>query len=73
MSRCKQCGRELTDDEIGLHKRMINRGATEHLCLTCLAGFFSCSEELLQKKIAHFRSMGCRLFAEDGSERENGG
>ncbi len=70
MSCCKQCGRELTADEIGLHKRMINRGATEHLCLTCLAEFFDCSEEVLQKKIVHFRNMGCLLFAPNG-ETEN--
>ncbi len=65
MSQCKQCGRELTADEIGLHKKLINRGATEHLCMTCLAEFFSCSEELLKKKIEHFRNMGCLLFSKN--------
>lgn len=62
MSRCKQCGRELTADEIGLHKRMINRGDTEYFCITCLAAFFNCEEELLRGKIEHFRRMGCQLF-----------
>ena len=63
MSVCKKCGRELTADEIGLHKKMINRGDTEFLCITCLSEFFSCTEDLLRNKIVHFRNMGCLLFA----------
>ena len=27
-NKCKQCGRILTKDEIGLHKKLYNRGAT---------------------------------------------
>lgn len=56
------CGRELTGDEIGLHMKMINRGATQWMCITCLAGFFKCEEELLRGKIELFRSQGCMLF-----------
>lgn len=59
---CYQCGRALKADEIALHKRLINRGAQSHLCLTCLAAFFGCSEDLLENKIVHFRNMGCTLF-----------
>lgn len=59
---CYQCGRILHKDEIALHKRIINRGATKHLCITCLAAYFNCSEDLLREKIAHFRQMGCTLF-----------
>ena len=68
MPLCKQCGRPLTADEIALHKRLINRGAKEHLCLTCLAGFFSCSEDILRDKIDYFRSIGCLLFVQPGTE-----
>ncbi len=63
MAKCMQCGRELTQDEIGLHKKMINRGATEWMCLTCLAGFFHCEEELLLRKMEQFREQGCVLFS----------
>lgn len=63
MNRCKSCGRDLLPDEIGLYKRIVNRGATEYLCMTCLAEKFECSEELLKRKIEHFRNMGCLLFA----------
>ena len=63
MAACKQCARELTSDEIGLTRKMINRGATEFMCLTCLSGFFNCEESLLERKIEEFRKMGCSLFS----------
>lgn len=65
MALCKQCGRELTSDEIGLHKKMINRGATEFLCLSCLAAFYHCGEDLLLRKIEQFREQGCMLFTSE--------
>ena len=34
-SKCKQCGRILTKDEIGLHKKLYNRGATSYFCIDC--------------------------------------
>ena len=58
-----KCARELTGDEIGLHKKMINRGATEFMCLTCLAAYYDCSEDLLIQKMEQFRAQGCLLFA----------
>ena len=60
--RCKTCGRKLVNDEIALYKRMVNRGATEYLCLTCFAAYYRVTEELLHEKIEHFREMGCTLF-----------
>lgn len=60
-----ECQRELTADEIGLHKKMINRGATEHMCITCLAAFFHCEESLLERKIEQFRAQGCLLFVHE--------
>ncbi len=63
MADCKTCGRTLTADEIGLTQKMINRGATEWMCMTCLSKFFSCDEELLLRKIEEFRALGCMLFS----------
>lgn len=60
--KCKKCGRELTCDEIGIHKKMINRGATEFFCLTCLAREIGSTEEKLRERIEHFRREGCMLF-----------
>lgn len=62
MDTCKVCCRELTRDEIGLTKKLINRGAAEFLCLTCLAEKFAMTEEECQTLIAHFREAGCHLF-----------
>ena len=62
LSRCATCGREIERDEIGLTKKLINRGAEKFFCLTCLAKSFSVSEELLKEKIEQFKRMGCTLF-----------
>ena len=60
--KCKKCGKVLTNDEIGIHKKMINRGATEFFCLTCLAEETHSTEEKLLARIEHFRRQGCILF-----------
>ncbi len=62
MSRCVKCGRELVNDDIGLTKKLINRGSTEFYCMDCLAEMFNCSTGLLEKKIEQFRKQGCSLF-----------
>lgn len=62
MEVCKLCGREVSHDEIGLTKKLINRGATQFLCLPCLAQYFSVSEERLKEKIRQFKEDGCTLF-----------
>ncbi len=62
MMKCISCGHELTHDEIGLTKKLINRGATQYYCLNCLSEKFRCSTELLEKKIEQFRKQGCTLF-----------
>ena len=62
MEVCMQCGRELTFNEIGAHKKFINRGARQYLCLNCLAARLDVSPELINHKIEQFRQMGCTLF-----------
>ncbi len=62
METCTHCGAPLTSDEIGLTKKLVNRGATSFYCIHCLAKEFSVSEELLKEKIVQFRAMGCTLF-----------
>ncbi len=60
--KCDRCGRPLSRDEIGLTKKLINRGATRFFCLSCLAEHFEVTEEDLKRKIREFREMGCTLF-----------
>ena len=59
---CVRCGASLTRDEIGLTKKLVNRGCTEFLCYECLAKHFQVSTELLREKVEQFREMGCVLF-----------
>ena len=59
---CMKCGRTLTDDEIGIHKKMINRGATEFFCLACLAARFGTSTERLMETARRYQDGGCILF-----------
>ena len=53
MATCKNCGKELENDEIGIYKPMVHRGATEFLCIKCLAEYFKISEDLVREKIEH--------------------
>lgn len=62
MNWCIQCARELTHDEIGLHKKMVNRGAKEFMCIDCLASYYNVSKKGLEEKIKQFKAMGCNLF-----------
>lgn len=62
MPECVVCGKPVTPDEIGATRKLINRGATEYLCLPCLAKRFEVSESLLKQKIEEWRSYGCMLF-----------
>ena len=59
---CIRCCAPLSRDEIGLTKKLINRGCTEFLCYHCLAKHFQVAVEDLRRKVAEFREMGCTLF-----------
>lgn len=59
---CITCGEELCNDDIGFHKKMVNRGATEFMCVKCLSEYFGLTEEKSRELIARFRSEGCTLF-----------
>ena len=62
MCICLLCGKELSGNDIGLTKKLINRGSTEFLCINCIAEKFDCSKELLEEKIKQFKESGCTLF-----------
>ncbi len=68
MDKCAYCGRALTRDEVALTRKLVNRGARDFYCLTCLSARFDVSETVLREKIVQFREMGCTLFAPDGGE-----
>ena len=59
---CCICGRDLIPDECALTKKLVNRGAAEYMCLSCLSEHFGVSVDTLRDKIRQFRDMGCTLF-----------
>lgn len=62
MHKCIKCGRELKSDEIGLYKKLVNRGAQKYMCIDCTAEYFDVSVGALEEKIEQYRAMGCSLF-----------
>lgn len=62
LRKCKRAAGILTKDEIGLHKKLYNRGATSYFCIDCSSQYLEIPVPLLQKKIEEFKAMGCTLF-----------
>ena len=61
---CKSCGAPLLKDEIAIYKRLVDRGASDEecVCKNCLAARLQVPVEAIDKKIEHFKSIGCTLF-----------
>lgn len=62
MDICLNCKKVLSADEIGLHKKIINRGSSEYMCIDCMSKHFNVSVKMLEEKIRQFKDMGCTLF-----------
>jgi len=54
---CFECGVWITCDEIGIYRKIINRGAVD-----CLSKFLKCDTDALRERIEYFREQGCTLF-----------
>ena len=59
---CVKCGAVLDKDDIGAHKKLVNRGAQSFMCVKCLARHFDVPEQRIREKIEEFRAQGCLLF-----------
>ena len=59
---CVKCGAVLDKDDIGAHKKLVNRGAQSFMCVKCLAHHFDVPELRIREKIEEFRAQGCLLF-----------
>jgi len=62
---CIRCGKNLNYMDIVAHKKFVNRGAEEFMCMDCLARHFDTTKEKLQERLDHFRKQGCTLFPEN--------
>lgn len=63
MAICYVCGKEnLSKDEVGITKKLIDKNTKQYYCLKCLADFLEVTEEELTDKIEEFKDEGCTLF-----------
>ncbi len=63
MAICYVCGKEnLTKDEIGIAKKLIDANTKTFYCITCLAEYLEVTEMELLDKIEEFKDEGCTLF-----------
>lgn len=62
MAYCIHCGKELSFNDIGAHKKFINRGSREFMCISCLAAELNVPEKRIYEKIELFKKQGCTLF-----------
>jgi len=63
MAKCYVCGKEnLSKNEIGLVKKMVDKKSRIFYCLPCLAEYFEVTEDELIAKIEEFKEEGCTLF-----------
>ena len=60
---CRVCGKtNLTKNEIGLTRKLLDRDSTHFYCLDCLAKHLEIETELLLVMIEEFKEQGCKLF-----------
>ena len=60
---CYVCGKEnLSKNEIGLVKKLLDKNAKHFYCLHCLANYLEVDTEFLLEKVEEFKSQGCTLF-----------
>lgn len=60
---CRECGGDLLSDDISIHRKLIDRGATDFLCIDCLAALLKTTRPDIERLIAYYRESGqCTLF-----------
>lgn len=61
-AKCIKCSKLLEKDEIGIYKKLVNRGAREFMCMACLSRHFKVDEKLIIEKAEFYKKQGCALF-----------
>lgn len=60
--KCYICGKNLSKDDIGINKKLIDEELTKFLCVECLSNDIGVSIEDIKDKIEEFKEEGCKLF-----------
>lgn len=59
---CYHCHKPVSRDDIGMTRKLINRGTTRYYCISCLAEAFDLTVDDVCKKMNYYKSIGCTLF-----------
>ena len=60
---CYVCGKKnLSKNEIGLTKKLLDKDVKRFYCLDCLAEYLEVDTEFLLAKVEEFKEQGCILF-----------
>ena len=60
---CYACGKKnLSKNEIGLTKKLLDMDSKQFYCLECLAEYLEVDVEFLIARIQEFKEQGCDLF-----------
>ena len=60
---CRKCDSPLGADDIAIYRKLVFRAAEDFLCIDCLAAYFKCPKEEIEKRIRYYRESGeCTLF-----------
>ncbi len=61
--KCAFCDKDnLSNDEIGLTKKLIDKNPSKYYCIDCMAEYLDVTVEELYDKIEEFKDEGCTLF-----------
>lgn len=59
---CYYCSKQVDKDVVALNKKLLGHYTKRVLCLTCLAEYIGCTEEVLLNRIKELKEIGCTLF-----------
>jgi hypothetical protein len=61
--KCCMCGKEnLSRNEIGLTKKLLDEKAKQFYCFDCLVQYLEIDMEFLLLKLEEFKRGGCKFF-----------
>lgn len=59
---CKDCGKNLSKDEVGLSQKLLGVGTENYFCVECFAKRYDCDADYLRDMIEEWKAQGCTLF-----------